>query len=545
MIVSPGTPDSPQVNVLRRIEFGVLFFFLAWIVFNLLVDGWNLSTRVAAGAKIAGLKPSPYSDSGYVDLNDGQLSSFLNNLPALLIFAFLFVFGRKLLKYQRPDIQSQLIYYLIIGVGMNLYLHGPGIIFLLFELLFNYFLAYYYAGKKGFPVIAWTFNFSYLVLAEYYHGFKFSWVFPPLSFLDEIPVEMNWAGVNKMCMLKALSFVLDYHWALSKEDYLSLDKHKIDCTECSNINVCYTYRMRAHANHYTLLAYSAYFFYPPLYLAGPTTSYNAWISQVQSPQRSYDTKKLLIYGARLVFVFLVLQWFIHNLFFPAIANNVRNRWIWESFNTYELIIASYFILKWIWLKFTVIWRFFRLWALCDGIESPENMGRCMSNNYCFESFWRMWHRAFNQWLIRYVFIPLGGSKYKIYNIWVVFGFVALWHDLNLNLLAWGWGMCLFIMPEVIVKSYFQKAKFNEFRKTLQYSWLCAFGGGFYIILMMAANLVGFSFGIRGLTIVLEEVFTESGIYLLFKVFMVLTLGAHFMMIIRREETKYEIKNKGF
>ena len=30
-----------------------------------------------------------------------------------------------------------------------------------------------------------------------------------------------------------------------------------------------------------------------------------------------------------------------------------------------------------WLKFLIIWRFARLWALCDGIEVVENMQRCV------------------------------------------------------------------------------------------------------------------------------------------------------------------------
>ncbi|CAG9316669.1 unnamed protein product [Blepharisma stoltei] len=545
MLVSPAAKDSPTVNFLRKAEIGITVTFLTWIIYTIFSEAWILSSRVAASTTIDGLEKSSISSSGYVDLNDGQLATFLSNLPALLVFATLFVSGRKLLISQKLELKHQLIYYLFIGIGMNIYLHGPGFLFLLFELLFNYLLAYKYAGKRGFPLLAWAFNFTYLILAEYYHGFQFSWFAPSLKFLDDLPVEMNWSGVNKMCMLKALSFVLDYHWALSKDDYMPLNKHKLDCNECNEINVCFTYRMRAHASHYSLLAYAAYFFYPPLYFAGPTVCYNAWISQVQSPQRSYDTKKLIIYGLRIVVVFIILELFIHNLYFPAIAGNDKNTWIWESFTPFELVIASYVILKWIWLKFTLIWRFFRMWALCDGIETPENMGRCMSNNYCFEGFWRMWHRAFNQWLIRYLFVPLGGSKYKIFNIWIVFGFVALWHDLNLNLLVWGWGMCLFIMPEVLVKSYFQRSKFLNFRKTLKYSWLCAFGGGIYIILMMAANLVGFSFGVRGLIIVLEEIFTLSGSILLFKVILTATMATHFMLIVRHQETRCEIKNKGF
>ena len=86
------------------------------------------------------------------------------------------------------------------------------------------------------------------------------------------------------------------------------------------------------------------------------------------------------------------------------------------------------------------------------------MNRCMCNNYSFEGFWRSWHRGFNQWLIRYIFIPLGGSKYKLYNIWVVFTFVAIWHDMNLNLIMWAWVICLSLMPEMLIKNYFKKEK---------------------------------------------------------------------------------------
>ena len=37
-----------------------------------------------------------------------------------------------------------------------------------------------------------------------------------------------------------------------------------------------------------------------------------------------------------------------------------------------------------WLKFTVIWRFFRLAALAAGIDAPENIRRCFANNYDIE-----------------------------------------------------------------------------------------------------------------------------------------------------------------
>ena len=36
------------------------------------------------------------------------------------------------------------------------------------------------------------------------------------------------------------------------------------------------------------------------------------------------------------------------------------------------------------MQFTVIWRFFRLCALAEGIDPPENMTRCVCNNYDIE-----------------------------------------------------------------------------------------------------------------------------------------------------------------
>jgi D-alanyl-lipoteichoic acid acyltransferase DltB (MBOAT superfamily) len=75
----------------------------------------------------------------------------------------------------------------------------------------------------------------------------------------------------------------------------------------------------------------------------------------------------------------------------------------------------------------------------------------MSNNYSALAFWRAWHRSFNRWTIRYIYIPLGGNKKPIVNTLVVFTFVAFWHDISLKLLVWGWLIVLFILPEVLAR----------------------------------------------------------------------------------------------
>lgn len=49
-----------------------------------------------------------------------------------------------------------------------------------------------------------------------------------------------------------------------------------------------------------------------------------------------------------------------------------------------------------------------------------------------QGFWRGWHASFNRWLVRYLYVPLGGSRRRALVIWPIFFFVALWHDLEVR-----------------------------------------------------------------------------------------------------------------
>lgn len=148
-------------------------------------------------------------------------------------------------------------------------------------------------------------------------------------------------------MLKAVSFCMDYHWSKLNRPVECPDKHREKCGECSEKALCLRYRSEAHATDYSLSAFTAYFFYCPLYLAGPTTTYNAWISQVQVPQQTYGPKRLFIYILRFLSVLLLLECFIHCVYMPAIAKNPRNRHLWAGFSAYDMVIGSFWVLKWI------------------------------------------------------------------------------------------------------------------------------------------------------------------------------------------------------
>jgi D-alanyl-lipoteichoic acid acyltransferase DltB (MBOAT superfamily) len=147
--------------------------------------------------------------------------------------------------------------------------------------------------------------------------------------------------------------------------------------------------------------------------------------------------------------------------------------------------------------------------MIDGMETVENMTKCMTNHYSGIGFWRNWHSSFNKWLIRYLYIPLGGANQRAWNTFVIFTFVAGWHDIELKLLAWGWLIALFILPEILCVKIFCT---NEMRDRFGdlYIHLCAFGGLLNILMMMTANLVGFALGTDGMWELLGNLLQPSG-----------------------------------
>ena len=253
----------------------------------------------------------------------------------------------------------------------------------------------------------------------------------------------------------------------------------------------------ATGKDYTFRNYLAYVLYSPLYLTGPIVTFNDYISQSRFPLPTITTIRTFLYGIRFLIVLLTMELVLHFLYAVAISKAAP---IWTAYSPFQLSMLAYFNLHIIWLKLLIPWRFFRLWALIDHIDPPENMLRCMSDNYSALAFWRAWHRSFNRWITRYIYIPLGGSGstrlHGIVNFVAVFTFVALWHDINLRLLMWGWLVVLFVLPEIVATIAFPKRRWRDWPEA--YRILCGVGAVGNVLMMMTANLVGFALGLDGL-----------------------------------------------
>jgi hypothetical protein len=106
-------------------------------------------------------------------------------------------------------------------------------------------------------------------------------------------------------------------------------------------------------------------------------------------------------------------------------------------------------------------------------------------------------------------------------------------------------MCLFIVPELLGKAFINQERFTAFRQTAAYNWVCAGSASAYIMLMMIANLVGFSFGLEGLATLWRKIVEGEGMFTLVHCWVVITVCTHVVFLWRRVEGKFGYGLKGY
>ncbi|OJD15456.1 hypothetical protein AJ78_04297 [Emergomyces pasteurianus Ep9510] len=453
-------------------------------------------------------------------------------------------------------------------------LHGFSALKVLAILAINYNIATKLSRDK-IPAATWIFNIGILFANELLNGYRYADIAEALTWTssasnaggDNILVFSGkwldscggliprWDILFNLTVLRLISFNLDYYWSLGYRSASPIEKKQLDPSALSERD---RVSIPANRSAFNSTNYIAYALYSPLYLTGPIITFNDYISQQRYPPASITKTRTILYGVRFFLALLCMEVILHYIYVVAISQSSPN---WSLYTPFQLSMLGYFNLHHIWLKLLLPWRFARFWALIDGVDPPENMVRCMSDNFSALAFWRGWHRSFNRWIVRYLYVPLGGggsrrNKAKnsngsspilakargLLNFLLVFTFVALWHDINLRLLMWGWLITLFVLPEIIGTTLFPAHKWRE--SPTMYRVLCGAGTVFNILLMMAANLVGFAVGIDGLKgLVSGIVGSAAGLLYLVGACLALFVGAQVMFEIREGELRAGINMK--
>lgn len=483
-----------------------------------------------------------------IDLSDPQYRSFRSNLPymagLLLVHPLLRTLWNSVTKdaYQRSHggrarLQQRASFDYVFAFIFLIALHGFSTIKVLAILFVNYQVATK-LPKKYVPAATWIYNIGTLFANELCEGYRFRATAAHISPPDAVHGDstlMKWGGLLdsygglmsrwhilfNITILRLISFNLDYYWSLDKRQGDSLEVRANHIPEQSFTNMSKKKQLdpanlsdrdrvalSADPQDFSFRNYVAYAIYAPLYLTGPILTFNDYIAQCKYRAASIETSRTIRYGVRFLMVLLAMELILHFDYVGAISGAAP---VWSDYTATQLSLLSFFNLHIIWLKLLLPWRFFRLWALTDGIDPPENMVRCVSNNFSTQLFWRGWHRSYNRWLIRYIYIPLGGSSFRnwrttarsVITYLMVFTFVALWHDIQLRMLIWGWLIVLFMLPEWTGAYLFPKRKWEH--RPNEYRVLCCLGAVGNVLMMISANLVGFAVGLEGLESILRSI----------------------------------------
>ncbi|KAI3636270.1 hypothetical protein MIR68_005622 [Amoeboaphelidium protococcarum] len=542
---------SDQPSLLLSGEFKLYYMLFAvihvisipvmWNVSSMNNDSWFQFQHLLSDSWIFG-------SWRQIDNSDLQYSGFRTKIPILAVCLTLHVLLSRWtrfldLRFQSTAVNYQHLFQIVFSLVFLYVLHGNGLLKILIILSINYMICRSLASVQTpwlMPLVVWLYCISVLYLNDQHSGYKFSHLHQSFAPLDDNNGLMSrWYVTFNITVLRMISYAMDYQWQLEAAADGSdqkLDSKHQTCVQCRQSgDKCDKYRAQRSRlpEEYSYVNYLQYCLYIPLYLAGPIITFNTYRSQLSQRSKKLEFKSTVVYGLRLAGVIMLMETLMHMMYVVA----VQKANAWQNLSGLQVAILSVYNLMFVWLKLLIIWRFFRFWALCDGIYPVENMVRCMYDSFSGIDFWRYWHQSYNKWIIRYLYIPLGGSKYRLYNMWVVFTFVAIWHDITFKLLLWGWLICLFIVPEYLCNILGQK----YLSHLPYYRHLTAAGYACNVVFMCIANVVGFCVrDYKDIPHLMQKLFVDNP-YAILMYFLYAFMIAQVSIEIRRTEALQRLK----
>ncbi len=423
-----------------------------------------------------------------------------------------------------------------------IYLFELSTIFPFTVILINYAIGRIFKSSQLTTVVTWTFNLFVLFHSKSSQGYQ-----SVGAYFGDYTGVMPWETYFNITFCRLVSFNIDYREALLAKQKDSSDPV---INEEWDENRRRTSIIHNPDTDYGFLSYFAYVTYVPLYIAGPVVTYNAFYSYVtQKPQQEVSLMSKIILTLKVIICGLLLDASIHYVYCAGF--NERRFWkpppdsplgYLDMAPMSPALVATngFATLLYMYLKFMVIWRFFRVWALWDGVNPPENMTRCIINTITVSGFWRSWHSSLNLWIVKYIYVPMGGSKRKFISVWFIFSFIAMWHDLEMRWMAWAMINCLLFIGEIAITTFAPKLSIiqkikraSDHRFKPYYNILVASASALALIGMVIANLA-IMYGFTDSFIFIQQV-GNGGLFIAVAIFTVKFCNAQ--CVLYNEERK--------
>ncbi|XP_071937131.1 membrane-bound O-acyltransferase gup1 isoform X4 [Coffea arabica] len=346
----------------RRRELAFLIVYA--VAFYAFVIRRSLQLSHDYYTKLYGLRPG-WIANRLNDASDAQWRNFRGNLQILTVVFGIFTLVANVLRtYCCLRAKGMAYVWLLISLAYLSYLHGACIIFILTIASANFLLVKIFGRTKYFSYLLWTFNLSFLVCNRVYGGYQFSSFGQHWAFLDNFRGTFRWHICFNFVVLRMISYGYDYHW-MDQNNRFDQEKHIQRCSTCISGKICYmSLQERSVQNDkFSFAVYLCYLVYAPLYIAGPIISFNAFASQLDTPQKNYSSKQVVWYGFRWILSLFLMELMTHFFYYNAFAISG----VWKQLTPMDNFIIGYGVLNFMWLKFFLLWRYFRFWSLVQSV----------------------------------------------------------------------------------------------------------------------------------------------------------------------------------
>lgn len=410
----------------------------------------------------------------YEDRADPQWNSFLRGTPSLMALMTLHLLLThsvdRIFKYSR---QARFYVQAIFGVGALCITHGVKgaiVVIFLYALYYGISLLAQYSSRYT-RILSWSLTLALCLgnSKEIRNSTWFNIIFGfiiPSNPLVAMPIGIRFLS------LRGQSFVEDKIRAvemaaksIDNESELYPDARSGKGKDFENGNneqkqMSFYLEQVIHRSgklsNYSPIGFLAYVVFLPVYSAGPITTYNAFVHYASirtRPQTQWVIKKFVSIATMMFCTHM-----INRLYLPISMS--RNLQYWDHLYLLDFNLLVAITLLYIWLKLKTLWDLFRFWSILSGFYVTDNMAEFVFNAYSQRAFWKFWHHSYYIYLSRYIYRPLGGKKSRVLSNICVFGFVAIWHVLNVESLVWflltmpavGFEMVLYQICQAIPKS---------------------------------------------------------------------------------------------
>ena len=217
--------------------------------------------------------------------------------------------------------------------------------------------------------------------------------------------------------------------------------------------------------------YLAYILYFPKLIMGPLTDAKELITQINNSElKKFNIENIAI-GLKLFSLGLFKKMLLADTFAKGVA--------W-GFSNLRVATSGDLILVMLFYTFEIYFDFSGYSDMAVGISKMVNITLPINFDSPYKAlsirdFWKRWHVSLTNFLTKYIYFPLGGSRkgtIRTYiNIMIVFLVSGIWHGANWTFILWG---CIHGALQVFERIFGAKDKDRDKDDNSAAKWIYTF-----------------------------------------------------------------------